>query len=434
MIKRLKIILVFFAVWLIGTGAFGFSNDWTGDIIEKKEAGQSDFTETLSIKEINPAKYELKTLDGSFIEIGSERHSPPMPYVKLNKYDGEVSLRLDIPYVRKDNPGKFENNKLIWSNDEYDVVFYSKSPKQIDETDSKGEVHSYTINESGGVEFDLVLKEKPAANKFDFNLTTNNLDFYYQPALNETGKDNCTTTECYDENGSIIAYRPENVVGSYAVYYSGKKDNEYKTGKAFHIYRPLVYDAKKSSIWGKLDIDEKKKILSVEVNEDWLDKAVYPVVIDPNIGYETIGASTANISTNYLNLPVANVWTFSGEVTKITAYVKSTNSVSSNSFANIYSNSAGLPSVSQGSKTVAVTNTNYAWIQYIFDSSINLSSANWWISVGGGSTGNSNGAQQIAYDSGGPANEGAYWNDDVGNWQSDSNKYSIYATYTIMVW
>jgi len=443
MIKKLKIILFIFAICLVGAGTFysliGNQIVYADtEALKPDGAGNKtilpiqypDSSEKLKVKEINPNKYEFKTLDGSFIEIGSEEHSPPMPYVKLNKWDGEVSLRLDVPYVRKDNPDKLKNNKLVWSNDEYDVVFYPKSPQQISGIDSKGEIHPYTINEEGGVEFDLVLKEKPVADKFDFSLVANNLEFYYQPALNETDKDDCTETECYGEDGSIIAYRPENVVGSYAVYYSGKKDNEYKTGKAFHIYRPLVYDAERNKIWGELNIDIEKGILSVMVDKDWLNNAVYPVTIDPNIGYETTGASTADLSSWGTLYQRANVWTFQGDVTKITAYIKSTNSVSSNSSVIIYSDSGGLPSVSQGSKNVAVTNTAYAWIEYTFDSPITLSLADWWISAKGSTTGNVDGAKQIAYDTGGPTNKGAWWADDTGEWSNVSIKYSIYATYT----
>lgn len=87
-----------------------------------------------------------------------------------------------------------------------------------------------------GYELEVVFYDKPESNKIDFNIETNNLNFFYQPEL----------TEKEIEYGHI---RPENVVGSYAVYHKDKTGDysriggkNYRTGKAFHIYRPWVKD------------------------------------------------------------------------------------------------------------------------------------------------------------------------------------------------
>ena len=74
---------------------------------------------------------------------------------------------------------------------------------------------------------------------------TEGLVFYYQPPL--------TPEEI--ETG---AHQPENVVGSYAVYHatrgnlhaSAEEAARYKTGKAYHIFRPLVKDAAGNETWG----------------------------------------------------------------------------------------------------------------------------------------------------------------------------------------
>jgi hypothetical protein len=95
--------------------------------------------------------------------------------------------------------------------------------------------------------------------------------------------------------------RPENVVGSYAVYHKTKRDHvigqtNYATGKAFHIYRPKVWDADGNEIWAELSYADGT--LSVTVPQSFLDSAVYPVRVDPTFGYTSLGATGNNIGTN----------------------------------------------------------------------------------------------------------------------------------------
>ncbi len=68
------------------------------------------------------------------------------------------------------------------------------------------------------------------------------------------------------------------------------------TGKAFHIYRPLVIDANNDTIWGELNIENS--VMSVSVNQDWLNNAVYPVRVDPGFGFAGIGGTSGNLYYN----------------------------------------------------------------------------------------------------------------------------------------
>ena len=247
--------------------------------------------EELKLKEIEPDKFAFISLSGDLIEIGEEKHSPPQPYLKLNKWDGEVSLKVDVPYG-KNGEKSLAQNRLRWANHKYDVEFYPREPEEIEENGYK-----FTINEEGGVEFDVILKEKPESNIFEFPIESKGLKFYYQPELTQQEKDEG-------------AFRPENVIGSYAVYHetqdkffkTKEEAEKYKTGKAFHIYRPKVKDAQGNEIWGKLDIDQKKGILAITIDQEWLNKAVYPVRIDPNFGYTNMGSSwgSTGVSANDL--------------------------------------------------------------------------------------------------------------------------------------
>ena len=232
--------------------------------------------EELKIKEVEPDRFAFKSLSGDLIEIGEERHSP---YLRLHKWDGEVSLKVDVPYG-KNGEKSLTQNRLRWANHKYDVDFYPREPEEIEENG-----HKFTINEEGGVEFDVILKERPESNIFEFPIESKGLKFYYQPELTQKEKDEG-------------AFRPENVVGSYAVYHESKQGDytqlggkNYKAGKAFHIYRPKVEDAEGNKIWGKLNIDEKKGVLTITIDQEWLDKAVYPVRIDPTFGNTHCGAS-----------------------------------------------------------------------------------------------------------------------------------------------
>ena len=148
-------------------------------------------------------------------------------------------------------------------------------------------IHSNSLTpvEDGSIEIDIILNKKPLKNIFYYTLTSKNLNFLYQPEL---------TKEEIDRGD----FRPINVVGSYAVYHKTKANNRknpngteynYKTGKAFHIYRPKARDANKVEVWCNILIKNNK--LSIEVPQDFLNGATYPVTIDPDVGYTSVGAS-----------------------------------------------------------------------------------------------------------------------------------------------
>jgi len=120
------------------------------------------------------------------------------------------------------------------------------------------------------------------------------LEFYYQPEL---------TKQEIDEG----AFRPDNVVGSYAVYHSTKRNHiigqtNYKTGKAFHIYRPKIIDSNGWEVWGELNIDKDAGILSVTIPQDFIDNAKYPIkhAAGLTFGYLTIGSSQRTQGSNDL--------------------------------------------------------------------------------------------------------------------------------------
>ena len=154
------------------------------------------------------------------------------------------------------------------------------------------EIYHYTAD--GALEIDFVLDTPPTSNIFLFAIDSHNLDFFYQPALTQ------------DEIDEGIE-RPENIVGSYAVYYSNKQHDysysdgsqiNYGTGKFCHIYRPYAVDANGIQVWCDLNVDIDTSTLFITVPQDFLDTAVYPVRVDPIFGTTTIGGTNANLNTN----------------------------------------------------------------------------------------------------------------------------------------
>ncbi|OQX53188.1 MAG: hypothetical protein B5M48_03820 [Candidatus Omnitrophica bacterium 4484_213] len=218
----------------------------------------------MKIKKVNSTLYTLKSLDGNIIEVGNKVYPSPIPYIKLSKWEEEVTFTLHIPYVKREKPNEFADSKLKWSDKDFDVVFYPKEPEEV-----QGKDRIYVLNEHGGLEFDVVLKSKPDTNLFEFPFVSKNLSFHYQ-----SGDKDC----------------PDKLVGSYSAYHKAKQGGKYKTGKVFHIYRPKIIDSKGNWVWGKLNIDEKNKILSIEIPQEFLDNAAYPVIIDPTFGYTAKGS------------------------------------------------------------------------------------------------------------------------------------------------
>jgi len=240
-------------------------------------------------------KDEVKVIigDKSDDKLGGEKNFEPS--IELSRWN-EVSFKL-IPDLKdvavKDRTLVFDKEKI-----RYDTPKISF------------EMYEFTEGE-GGYKYIWYLNEKPATNKIEFAIeTSGGLDFFYQPALNAENKDpnlTCTETQCKDVDGSVVTERPVNVVGSYAVYHSTKggmndiNGKEYKTGKAFHIYRPHIIDAEGKETWGNLHIENG--IYSVEIPQDFLDKAVYPIKSNDEFGYHPAGGGTK--AGSYVGL---NTW------------------------------------------------------------------------------------------------------------------------------
>ena len=203
-----------------------------------------------------------------------------------------------------------------------------------------------TIQLTDGYEINLILNKPPPTNIFYYPLTVKNAEFYYQPPL--------TPEEI--ARGCI---RPDNVVGSYAVY-GPKKDNEYGTGKIMHIYRPKVTDAKGAWIWGVLNY--KEGVLSVTVDPVWLSKAVYPVTVDPIFGYNSVGGSTTGLVQDwaYGDLYTTAALPATSNGVSVYAYIAST-AGTTNFKVCAWAGTNGGALIADSPLVVSATAASYAW-------------------------------------------------------------------------
>jgi hypothetical protein len=256
--------------------------------------------------------YRFKTLTNDYVYIGDPNDNEFHPRITLNRWDGECFLKLlfdDDKITVK--TCKLEQNKVKWETPVFDFVYFP-----IEE----------------GLEFEIILKTKPSVNTFTLPFQSRNLLFYFQPPLTQRFKpEDCielSETFARLKDGREIR-RPENVVGSYAVYHATRTNvhrsqtdaEKYKTGKAFHIYRPMAKDSVGNYVWCDLNIEEAKGLLNIIIPQEFLDKAVYPITVDPTFGYTTKGGTEYGNPATYSDGSVFSC-PEAGTGSSITMYLK----------------------------------------------------------------------------------------------------------------
>lgn len=359
------------------------------------------------------------------VTFGDENSAEFKPKMKLNKWGDETFVSVEYEPAAADRiiQQKVVGDKVILEDQAGKVgfEFYGEEPKLIKEK-KDGKETEYLINNDGGVEFNIILKEKPATNKINFKLESQGLEFYYQ-APNPKA--------------------PEYINGSYAVYHQDKTGDfsqlggkNYMAGKAFQIYRPRLTDAKGNFAWGELNIDATKGTLTVTIPQDFLDSAVYPIsqAAGTNIGYTSQGSNPNGDYCQNTNGVFAELATpaVGGTVTSLSAYAMTTGG-SGNLKAVVWLNSDKSIITNGVGGTVAVTSASYALktMTYTTSPTIVISTA-YWVGV----VVNVN-QECVAYDDSldphggyGNANNNYVTPTTLTISGGTDEKYSIYATYT----
>lgn len=353
------------------------------------------------------------------LEIGDLLSDEFQPQLKIKRWDNECNFSV----------------RLI--DDGVGVPTVETETNKIKFIESKTEVHFYNISKTEAIpecyEFEVILKEKPKTNKVQMSIMTKGLEFYYQPEL---------TQEEIDDG----AFRPENVIGSYAVYHESKAGDysrtgkkNYRAGKAFHIYRPKIIDNAGKEVWGKLNIDVKKKLLTIVVPQVFLDNAVYPVIVDPTFGYVSAGASFFECDIDRIRTRIGNPGE-NGTAVSISASVRKALGASKNMQGALYLTSDASLLSPQTAENL-VSNTNQHWEVLDFTNGPAVSNQNYDIAVFFDNPDDSN-KTELAYDSGGVSGDSKYSETNAENYNSwpstysltnSSSKYSVYCTYTVGV-
>lgn len=327
------------------------------------------------------------------------------PKITLSKWGGKVAMGVTYQGLKSEGGRPLLSKNVTWTQD----------PKQSMEAVP---IDATTTMEDGGMEININLPSKPASNVFTFAISgAEQLDFFYQPAL---------TKEEIDEGAS----RPDNVIGSYAVYYKNHRDHivgqtNYATGKAYHIFRPLVTDAKGKTVWA--DLSYTAGTLTVTVPQSFLDTASYPVIVDPTFGYSSQGVTNGPFGGNTLDGSNLNIAVSSnGSVDSVFAYGRG----SGVNMKGVITNSSFAILTNGVSNPVALTGSNI-WNQADYSSKPSVTSGSsfipWAIF---------DNTMTLFFDTGAGTN--SYFK--LGNSyasptnptspSADTNKYSIYATYT----
>lgn len=231
------------------------------------------------------------------VRVGASNRSDNfIPNANISLWDDEVWINLNPEFC------KIELNDSKAKSDFVDgeaSIRYGTSKIRV-----------WRLNETV-IEYAVVFAEIPNITQLEFVLThSDGIEFFQQPAL----------TDDEIKNGAI---RPDNVVGSLAVY-SKKSGGKYRTGKICHLYRWQAIDAGGNTAW----CDDLQKIgdkLIIGLPTKFLSSAKYPVTLmgaGDTIGIQTAGASEESLEG--VICAAVDTPSASGTASKISVYCRET--------------------------------------------------------------------------------------------------------------
>lgn len=181
--------------------------------------------------------------------------------------------------------------------------------------------------EDGGQEFGVILERPPAVNRIRFAVRSWGLRLFPQP------------------DGSYAAYHTTKA-GNFHHPRAPGLDRHYRAGKAFHVLQPWAEDATGRRVWCDLRLPTNG-VATLTIPRRFLDDAVYPVMVDPTIGYTSIGGTSSN-DTNanapFCSLVSPYTATTGDTITKIHVYRQDTGGGGASVTVAMYSVVAGFPS------------------------------------------------------------------------------------------
>jgi hypothetical protein len=182
-------------------------------------------------------------------------------------------------------------------------------------------------DEFGGSKETIQLDKAPLIARWRYRLyysVDSNLGFAFQPELTQDQIDRGHT-------------RPDWCVGSYAIF-----DKHHR--KVGHIPRPYAITALGEKVWFDISINDNPPFfadITITGDTDWLKSlpvSAFPVLIDPTMGYTSIGGSWGGSAANFIFAHPTYTPEFDGEATASTVY----NRYVSNQTYGLYNTNAGV--------------------------------------------------------------------------------------------
>jgi hypothetical protein len=205
------------------------------------------------------------------------------PFINVQAQETELNIN---SYAKMDLNGQLTlNNQLSlkYSSLEPNLNLNVKS-KEIVFNYTSYDLKCYELDKSN-IEYLIIIKDPLKENFVNFELNIKGLTSYYQDSLlnelNPKDYDLLNDTHAIKDK-QVMYYRPINIVDSFAFYNSNGI-------KVLHLYRSIIRDSKGLETFGKYLL--KDNILTINIPQEFLDKAVYPIYIDPTFGKTDIGGT-----------------------------------------------------------------------------------------------------------------------------------------------
>lgn len=257
-----------------------------GDITEvtsEAKAGDSKVTLTFNVGTLQTGTFKL---DPSLGYSNAKIRDTTNQQFVLPQTSGNITLDSQTARVQ------IESLTLQKSTtDLYSVYSVDDSVHNLQGKD--GYVHVYPI--ANGVEY--VFSTTKRQNTFTFQLDTTGYRVHQDGSLltELPERDYIVWTETYAWDGENETRKDISLVGCLRFIPEGAITEE------FVIKRPYIYDSSGTGVWGEQKLNGN--VLTVIVPKDFLEKAVYPIFIDPTIifsdGFESGDFSAWTGTRNY---------------------------------------------------------------------------------------------------------------------------------------
>ena len=178
-----------------------------------------------------------------------------------------------------------------------------------------GEKPQAIVEEVVALKWDVQINKKPLSNRWEWIITHSvGISFEHQPELTEERKK--------------TDRRPEPIVDSYAVYcdrmnqatFAGKAKHNYGFGKLAHLYYPIFTDSNGLAVRAESFIitrlSKTTSLMVVTAPQDFLDNSVYPITLDPELGYGVDAGGTVG-AANYYGVGDVGEMTEAGTLTGV---------------------------------------------------------------------------------------------------------------------